>query len=127
MKCHNCGCTQFRKSVTLKIDAEAVFDKDGKFCDFVGDLNDLANESSIIEREETFTCADCEMEYDPDEDTDDDDTDGESGDYDHDSIEECQEAGDHLTDVDDNGCCTFCGEQEGGEYEDETTATQEST
>lgn len=78
-KCQNCGNTQFRREVTIKLSAVAIIDGDGSFCDFSGDLNDLAKESDIIEREETLTCADCETEYDADEDDGTEwDTDGDS-------------------------------------------------
>jgi hypothetical protein len=74
MKCHNCGGTQFRRSVTIKTDLEAVYEGNGvdpgdepRFCDFIGDLNDQVFDADVIETEATFTCNECNQEYEPGE------------------------------------------------------------
>ena len=36
--------------------------------------------------------------------------------YLYDTIEECRESGDHMTNCDDDGFCNYCGEQD---WEDE--------
>jgi hypothetical protein len=58
IKC-KCGNTQFYQSVTITVDIDAVFDGDGSFCDFSGDINDVAKESDITSRSGEFICTDC--------------------------------------------------------------------
>jgi len=41
-----------------------------------------------------------------------DDDEGDAGAYDHDTVEDCVAAGDHLTECDDDGNCEFCGHRE---------------
>ena len=107
MKCSNCGHNQFHQSVTVELKLSIVVDEKNKFCDFVGDINDIIQENDIIDRDSNWVCTECDTPYDFDDmELEDED---EDMDVFYDTVAECVQSGQHLTDVDDDGICNFCG------------------